>query len=45
MLEGSTRHFKNWIENGEEKNLVLTYIGNDVLEVYEKFIKKVKRSI
>lgn len=33
------------IENGEVKNSVVNYISNDVWEVYEKIIKRIKWSI
>lgn len=42
MLEVSVGHFKNWIENSEEKCPIFNNIGKNVLEVYEKIIKKIK---
>lgn len=33
---------ENLIENGEVKNSVVNYVSNDVWEVYEKNIKRIK---
>lgn len=40
MLEGSSRHFKNWMENDDDKIFVFSYVGHDINEVYENFIDR-----